>query len=81
MVAICFALHRGKREERGRAESVCFTLFEVGGVFLGAWRTEGKKWTYIYIVKSALFVECQRVMKITLFRGHPRGGGVAASGQ
>lgn len=43
MVAICFALHRGKREERGRAESVCFTLFEVGGVFLGAWRTEEKK--------------------------------------
>jgi len=46
MIAICFAFDfkKEEREKRGRTRGKClFTLFEVGGVFLGAWRTEGKE--------------------------------------
>lgn len=69
---LCSTLRKKKDKERTRG-SVVFTLFECGGVFLGALKRRGSSITLRCIMKSVLFVECQQVMKITLFRGHPRG--------
>lgn len=75
---LCSTLRRERNEDAGKVFvlhclelAVCFWAV-VGGVF-GV--------TYMYIIKSTLFVEYQRVIKITLLGGIPGGGGALLSGR